>query len=233
MNAWKITGAGLAALGAAWSLAAFAEHAGASPAARQGQAIAETICSNCHSVAPDQPATLEVSPAPPSFAEIADDPKTTAQSLRRFIATTHWDARTLPMTMPNPMLLDQDSAQVAAYILSLRSPAAAAAAAARAKLAPRPGASRIEAGEEIALRQCSLCHVVTSDPRYRPSLTQPTPSFAEIANAPGTTARSLRRFIGATHWDETTIPMTMPDQMLAGKETDDVVAYVLSLRKGR
>jgi hypothetical protein len=41
----------------------------------------------------------------------------------------------------------------------------------------------------------------------------------------------LRKFITTTHWDERTIPITMPDPMLAGDQIPDVISYILSLRK--
>jgi len=223
--------AALALIIAVWSTVTLAQHAAQTKDVRAGQELAETICANCHSVAPNEPATHVLSPQPPSFSAIADDPSATPKTLRRFISTTHWDEQTFPMTMPDPMLLDEEYDEVAAYILSLRSPEAAAAAAARARLAVSPTSPRVETGEELALRQCSLCHVVSADPRYRPSLRQATPSFEAIANQPGTTAKSLRKFITTTHWDDKTIPMTMPDQALLGSEPEDVVAYILSLRK--
>jgi hypothetical protein len=40
--------------------------------------------------------------------------------LRHFVVTTHWDEKTLPLTMPNPELMDPQIADVVAYILSLR-----------------------------------------------------------------------------------------------------------------
>jgi mono/diheme cytochrome c family protein len=137
------------------------------------------------------------------------------------------------MTMPNFMLVDEEYDSLTAYILSLRSPQAAAKAAAVARKSENKTSTRVEAGQDLALRQCSLCHVVSGDPRYRPFLGPPAPSFEEIANAPGTSAQSLRRFITTTHWDQTTIPAAMPSQNLVGSETDDVVAYILSLRKQR
>lgn len=86
-------------------------------------------------------------------------------------------------------------------------------------------------GEQLARNQCSACHVVASDQELPPLRQLPTPSFFDIANRPGTTQKSLERFIGTTHWDMKTVPMTMPDQMLTKDEKTAVARYILSLRK--
>ena len=98
---------------------------------------------------------------------------------------------------------------------------------------PAAGHGSVAAGRRIALDVCSACHQVADKQEFEPLLVQKTPSFREIADDPKTTAQSLRRFISTTHWDEKTIPMTMPKQMLDAAETDDVVSYILSLRKPR
>jgi mono/diheme cytochrome c family protein len=92
-------------------------------------------------------------------------------------------------------------------------------------------ADGVAAGRELALEVCSVCHDVGAHQQFAPRLGQPTPSFVEIANNPKTTAESLRKFITTTHWDERTIPITMPDPMLAGDQIPDVISYILSLRK--
>lgn len=93
----------------------------------------------------------------------------------------------------------------------------------------------IKSGQKLALAICSVCHVVSPDQGAPPKLSQVqrTPSFDEIANDPKMTAKFLRSFIATTHWDEKTLPMTMPNPMLVNEETDDVVSYILSLRKHR
>jgi mono/diheme cytochrome c family protein len=89
----------------------------------------------------------------------------------------------------------------------------------------------VAAGRQLALNVCSACHVVADKQEFEPLLNQKTPSFQQIANDPKTTPQSLKHFITSTHWDEKTLPMTMPHQMLMGGQTDDVVAYIVSLRK--
>jgi mono/diheme cytochrome c family protein len=197
---------------------------------RAGESIALGLCSTCHVVASNQPAAPVLTHPPKSFQQIADDPATTTANVRRFITTTHWDYHSLPMTMPDPNLLDDEADQVSAYILSLRK-ATAPSPAPPARLTRSD--RQLEAGEYVALKLCSYCHVVSSDARYRPTLDQKTPSFQEIANDPKTTAASLRRFITATHWDDKTIPMTMPSQSLETDDAANVARYIMSLRQSR
>jgi hypothetical protein len=56
----------------------------------------------------------------PSFEDIANRPTTTEKSLREFLRTTHLDNKSLPMTMPDPMLIPKQRLALARYILSLR-----------------------------------------------------------------------------------------------------------------
>lgn len=98
-------------------------------------------------------------------------------------------------------------------------------------LAQPEGGSPVARGRNIALIVCSACHVVAPDQPDTPQLPQKTPSFQEIANRPDVSARSLRRFVTHTHWDQTAIPMTMPNPMLMSDQVDDVAAYIMSLRK--
>ena len=55
----------------------------------------------------------------PSFAAIANRSATTAQSLRKFLLTTHATLKT-PSNMPNPQLTDDQATAVVSYILSLK-----------------------------------------------------------------------------------------------------------------
>ena len=92
------------------------------------------------------------------------------------------------------------------------------------------GHRSISRGEEIARSVCSTCHQVAADQEFPPLLEQPTPSFTEIANRPGTSVRSLEHFITMTHWNEESIPMKMPNPMLTPGDTAAVAHYILSLR---
>jgi mono/diheme cytochrome c family protein len=91
------------------------------PAARgdaeAGHELAEQACTGCHVVSADQPFAPLLKGAP-DFREIANRPTVTAASLRRTIAA-------LPLVprkgrMANPHLTDDELADVAAYIMTLR-----------------------------------------------------------------------------------------------------------------
>jgi len=86
----------------------------------RGAKLSRMICAECHVVADDQKAPLRLEQPTPSFREIANQPGTSRKSLRHFIATTHWDMKTVPITMPNPELTNEQIAAVTDYIMSLR-----------------------------------------------------------------------------------------------------------------
>lgn len=96
----------------------------AEPAAAvaRGEDIARNVCSACHVASSGQQGQSPIAEAPP-FTAIANRPETTYRSLHHFIATTHWDMKTLPPTMPNPMLTDSQVSDVSHYIMSLRTAA--------------------------------------------------------------------------------------------------------------
>lgn len=95
----------------------------------------------------------------------------------------------------------------------------------------RAADANLTEGRQLALEVCSVCHDVGAHQQIAPRLGQATPGFADIANRPDTSARSLRKFITTTHWDEHTIPITMPNPMLNDDQVTDVITYILSLRK--
>jgi mono/diheme cytochrome c family protein len=102
-----------------------------------------------------------------------------------------------------------------------------------ATLADAQNANDIVAGRQLAVEVCSVCHAVATDQEFGPRLGQTTPSFEEIANRPDTSVESLRKFITTTHWDEHTIPMTMPNPMLSDGQITQVSSYIFSLRQRR
>jgi len=106
---------GLSALSAAASAAG-----GTDRQVNHGRQVAMQICAACHVVAPAQEFTPLLNPPAPPFAEIANRADSTRASLRHFVAHTHWDEKSLPLTMPSPSLTDSQIAAVVAYILSLR-----------------------------------------------------------------------------------------------------------------
>jgi mono/diheme cytochrome c family protein len=89
----------------------------------RGEDIARNVCSACHLATSDQQPRRRP-PEAPSFTEIANRPETSLKSLHKFIATTHWDMKSMPPTMPNPMLTDAQVSDVSHYIMSLRTAAA-------------------------------------------------------------------------------------------------------------
>lgn len=86
---------------------------------RKGHDLAVTVCATCHVAAPDQIYEPMMKPPAPSFQSIAERKDINANSLQKFMSTTH---RGLdhPLGMPNPELMDYQMKQVVAYILSLR-----------------------------------------------------------------------------------------------------------------
>ncbi len=93
-----------------------------------------------------------------------------------------------------------------------------------------PRSADVARGEHVARLVCSACHVVARDQEYPPILSQPTPSFMEIAGRPGVSAQSLQHFITSTHWDPDKIPMSMPNPMLNKNDVQAVSHYITRLR---
>ena len=82
-----------------------------------GHDLAVVACTGCHVVSADQPFAPLIK-GPPDFREIANRPDVTVASLRRTIAA-------LPLVprkggMANPHLTNDQLADVAAYIMTLR-----------------------------------------------------------------------------------------------------------------
>jgi mono/diheme cytochrome c family protein len=96
----------------------------------------------------------------------------------------------------------------------------------------KPAAERsAERGRDLALNVCSACHIVAKVQEFQPILNPPAASFAEIINRPGANAAAMRHFVATTHWDEKTVPPTMPSFSLTKEQIDDVVQYLMSLRQ--
>ena len=73
------------------------------------------------------------------------------------------------------------------------------------------------AGQRFAEATCMTCHGPNEGPKR-------APAFAAIAAMPSTTALSLRVFLQSPH-------PSMPNLILSQTERDDLVAYILSLRR--
>jgi cytochrome c len=76
-------------------------------------------------------------------------------------------------------------------------------------------------GRVIAQRVCGECHAIDGG---SPSPHPQAPTFVMVANAPGRTGTSLRVWFQSPH-------RSMPDFNLGEQGSDDLVAYILSLKK--
>lgn len=77
------------------------------------------------------------------------------------------------------------------------------------------------AGAAIAERWCTSCHAVGPGPGRA---TDGAPTLQSIADRPSTTVTSLTVFLRTPH-------DRMPDLSLTRDETQDLIAYILSLRR--
>jgi mono/diheme cytochrome c family protein len=105
----------LSALLSLVALAGPALAAGEAPAGdiEKGRVLAESECAACHRVTAARPIPLYKDLAP-AFVDVANMGSTTPTSLYVFLHTSH-------PTMPNIVLSKEESRDVIAYILSLRS----------------------------------------------------------------------------------------------------------------
>ena len=78
-----------------------------------------------------------------------------------------------------------------------------------------------QAGRRLAESWCRECHATDSGST---SAHPNAPDFAAIAARPGTTALSLNVFLRSSH-------KTMPNLMMERREADELVAYILSLKR--
>jgi cytochrome c len=97
--------------------------------------------------------------------------------------------------------------------------AAVAALVGAAQAAADP--AQVARGRALAERWCATCHA-TAPGRASPE--PGIPSFVQMAADPENTRASLRQFIMLPHFE-------MPPQTLTSAEIDDVIAYILSLRR--
>jgi len=71
---------------------------------------------------------------------------------------------------------------------------------------------------------CSECHAVKKGERVSPH--ERAPAFEVVANTRGMTEMALRVWFQSPH-------PSMPNLMLTEKNSDDLVAYIMSLKQGR
>ena len=102
---------------------------------------------------------------------------------------------------------------------------------AAAASAEQAAGAEVANGRQLALKICSACHLVAASQEFSPLLNPPAVPFIEVADRPDATRASLRHFVETTHWDEKSLPLTMPNPALSSAQIGDVVSYILSLRK--
>jgi mono/diheme cytochrome c family protein len=76
-------------------------------------------------------------------------------------------------------------------------------------------------GQQIATKRCGSCHRVL--PMTLSDKADP-PSFQSIADLPSTTGIALNVFLHSNH-------RNMPDFIISTAESNDLIAYILSLKK--
>ena len=81
------------------------------------------------------------------------------------------------------------------------------------------GRGDIAAGRRLAQQWCSSCHQIA--PFGVGGL---APTFPQVAMLPSTTALSLKVFLQTSH-------VNMPNIVLTRSEINDLVAYILSLKR--
>jgi cytochrome c len=84
-----------------------------------------------------------------------------------------------------------------------------------------PGADSISAGHRLAEAWCKTCHAIGSDASGAP---HPGPDFVKVASMPSTTELALKVFLRTTH-------PSMPNMVLTPEQTDNLVTYILSLKR--
>jgi mono/diheme cytochrome c family protein len=80
----------------------------------------------------------------------------------------------------------------------------------------------VAAGHRLSEIWCSSCHLV--GPEAPSGVSNGAPTFPGIAGTSSTTPLSLRAFLQTPH-------PRMPDLHLTRDEADDLIAYILSLRR--
>ena len=89
----------------------------------------------------------------------------------------------------------------------------------------------IRAGHTIAVTTCISCHVVSPNQTIKPVLGPGIPSFAEIANRPGTTIEALTAAMKVARWHDPGMTATLlPMSHISDEGRAQVAAYIMSLR---
>ncbi len=83
-------------------------------------------------------------------------------------------------------------------------------------------AQDVDGGRQLATRWCAGCHVVDRSPTE--ARADGVPTFPAIAAKPGISPDRLRAAMNPTHG-------RMPDLALSKRDQDNLVAYIMSLRR--
>lgn len=81
----------------------------------------------------------------------------------------------------------------------------------------------VAAGHALATSVCAACHDIGGQPPKGLIFEGDPPAFRPVAKDTAITPLSLQVFLRTPH-------QNMPNIMLSQRETDDVIAYILSLR---
>jgi cytochrome c len=84
-----------------------------------------------------------------------------------------------------------------------------------------PGAGDGSTGHRLASEWCRDCHAIEPSAVWTG---KPAPDFVAVANMPSTTELSLKVFLTTSH-------KTMPNFIIKQRDADDLVAYILSLKR--
>ena len=97
--------------------------------------------------------------------------------------------------------------------------------AAMAASAASDGAGSVVYGRQLAVEVCGECHRVSRERDPRPPMQEDlaAPDLTERVRDPAITEMALRSYLRTSH------PI-MPNIRLTGEQTDDIVAYLMSLK---
>ncbi len=79
-------------------------------------------------------------------------------------------------------------------------------------------------GHRLAEAWCKDCHAIDATTAGTVGAASAAPAFAAIANQPSTTELSLKVFLRSSH-------RSMPNLVIAPDQADDLVNYILSLKR--
>jgi len=86
-----------------------------------------------------------------------------------------------------------------------------------------PDVDSITAGHRLAEAWCKTCHAIETVGSVAP---RPGPDFVEVANMPSTTELALKVFLRTSH-------PSMPNIVLTPEQTENLVTYILSLKRNQ